>query len=211
MKVTAILTTCLAAVALAGPPPLNNPDFLPNATHTTVDLLEAALTQVKGLWTDAVKTFENPRDPWPRSGTGTVTTIWYCYADAEAKLELSDTIEAAWLLWRNKIGPPGNNNGHSLEVKEYPIHDPLQPFCYFTLGPNKGRWNANVPGGTLIVHKAGDFDPGAAARATVSYQLQGKQDRHALTIATTTTSDADSVRTIAHEFGQSCSVPNIDI
>ena len=201
MKVIVIIVTSLMAIALACPPPLNNPDILPNATHTTDYLIKAALEQTGGLgWADTVKPFRNPVHPWPRSRSGEVTTIWYRYADEASKNELYDMVEAALALWRREIGTPGNRNGHSLVVNEFPAQIPSQPYCYFQSGPSKGLWNIQMPNGTLVVLKERDPNHGTAARASLGYWPEGRPDRHGISINRTKIHVSDGPCIIAHEF-----------
>lgn len=204
MKALTILLTCLLGMALACPPPFNNPDFLGNDTHSTADLIEAAL-QRQGLgWTDAVATYGNPGKPWPRNTDNYVHIIWYCYKDRAAYNDLDNLVNLALTLWRNKIGPPGKQSGHALHILEahWARYTP-QPWCFLQApDPNAGQWNFAFPSGTLVIQKEFE-DRGTAARSSEGYRPDGEPGRHGIAIDRSKARTSDMPYLIAHEFGTS--------
>lgn len=102
-----ILVLLLAAiVALACPPPFNNPAFRGNATHTSAELTDAALSPSGNLaWNEVVSPeLNNPVKPWPKDSANVVFThtINYCYEDQEAQERLSSWVTDAIALWMAK-------------------------------------------------------------------------------------------------------------
>lgn len=106
----------LVARVLSCPSPLNNFAFVGNGTHTSAQLIDAALDSEGGIGrTEVVSDFlNNPVKVWPKDSGAYTSTIPYCYANGNAKLKLSNWILGALSLWINKIGNPGYENNHGL-------------------------------------------------------------------------------------------------
>lgn len=202
MKLLTIILTCIIGIALACPPPLDNPDFVGNDTHTTADLIEAAIQQGGIAWTDAVATYGNPGKPWPQDHDSYHTTIHYCYKDKAAYNDLSNLVNQALNLWKNKIGPAGRQSGHALSITEVQWHfaDP-QPWCILQAPDlNAGNWNSAYPSGTLVIQKESE-NRGTIARSSEGYRPQGLPDRHGIAVDRTKARTIDLPWLIAHEFG----------
>jgi len=88
-----LLSFFAAAAVLACPPPFNNPAFRGNATHTSAELIEAALNPGGGLaWNEVVSPdLNNPVQAWPKDNKNVVFThtINYCYDNDDAQKKLS--------------------------------------------------------------------------------------------------------------------------
>jgi hypothetical protein len=106
MHPTMLIILFAAAVALACPPPFNNPAFRGNATHTSAELIAAVLNPGGGLaWNEVVSPeLNNPVKPWPKDNKTVVFThtINYCFDDSEAQEKLSSLVTDTIALWMYK-------------------------------------------------------------------------------------------------------------
>lgn len=201
----ALLLVTFVAPVLSCPPPLNNFDFIGNATHTSSQLIQSAVAQQGGLgWTEVVSDWlQNPVKRWPRDPDQYTHTISYCYANEDAKNKLSLWISQSISLWLYKIGSPGYDNNHGLQ---FMIHERFgsPPYCH----KDNGSWNDIHPRGSVVIDTMGGHGEGKYALAYASYgyrpeEFDNNPGRHIIRI------NYDEMKTmpapaalIAHEWGE---------
>lgn len=191
--------------ALACPPPLNNFNFIGNETHTSAQLIKAALLSQDGLgWTEGVSThLRNPIKTWPRDSNANEYTIPYCFANQNAKVKLSFWISNAITLWIRAVGDPGKNFGHGLQFKNYEKrHEP--PFCR----KEDGTWNNIYPTGSVIIDTMDEQGEGSYTMSYASYGYQPEEynsdpGRHGMCINYDQMKNTPKpVALIVHEWGK---------
>jgi hypothetical protein len=193
MHLTLLLMAVLAGLALSCAPPFNDFAFVGNDTHTTSELVEAYLNQQGMGWTEAVKGAPpgNPITVWPRPDGSNKNRVTYCYASQYSYDKLYDVVEKGLKMWKDKIGEPGADNGHSLEIVS-PHFDDAQ-FCYE--GPN-GEWNKKFPKGSLEISASLSYGP---PQASIGYDPNKKKQAMWINPWGLTSDDA---YIMAHEWGE---------
>lgn len=203
MHLAALIAVLLAALALSCPPPFNNRAFLANETHTSAQLIEAALAAHGNLgWTEAVSDELNNKNlkRWPKDGEendGTYThTVTYCYRNEEAQSKIQPYMTEAIALWAQKIGSAGKANGHALQIKTK-SEKGSYPYCYL----ENRDWNDFFPDGSLVL-ELWDSDNGETAQASLGYMPDGSVDRHYIIFnAQKLKENPYPAATVAHELG----------
>jgi hypothetical protein len=161
----AVLTLFLAALALACPPPYNNMDYAPNSTHTSSQIIKAALAQQGLAWVESVTVegMNNERKPWPKDKNSVYHTIPYCYKDKASWDALRIAVDPAFEQWLIKLGEGSKESGHTLRFAYWA--DKKNPqYC----SKADTTWNDKFPADLLIVILDWDFP--AQAAATVGWQ-----------------------------------------
>jgi hypothetical protein len=153
MKTLSVFITGLA-LAIACPPPLNNPMFL-DVNDTAAVLNDFVLNNGLGS-IDAVSDLANPRQPWPWSNNqGTKgNQISYCFYSEFVRNDFQDLLTAGWEMWSSKLGDAGPDAGHALRVREYPWAPDTPPekkYCWIDMGWSIWGWNLKMPSDTLII------------------------------------------------------------
>jgi hypothetical protein len=106
MQLTALASLLLTAVALSCPPPFSNSAFRANSTHSSAQLIKAALDLDGTLgWNEVVSPeLSNPVSPWPKDAANVVFThtINYCYEDEKTLDKVESWVNDAIALWSYK-------------------------------------------------------------------------------------------------------------
>lgn len=200
------MITALLGVALSCPPPFNNVNFVGNETHSTSDLIEAALTQQGLGWSEAVATYGNRVKPWPKDHNEKTHTVNYCYADKDAYDSFGVMVVQAIQKWQVRLGPPGPQTGHALRFGV--PRDPYgpQPWCYF-IAPHErvGQWNTNYKYGTLVIRRAppGRTRTAQALLGWLNDPAGSRPDRHYLWINPDGFPAHEGSGLVTHELGKS--------
>ncbi|KAF2872078.1 hypothetical protein BDV95DRAFT_618650 [Massariosphaeria phaeospora] len=182
----------------ACPPPFNDVRFIGNSTHSTADLVQAALhnNNKDKRWVDVV------------SKPGTALTVWpgpihYCFGTPEARRVIEPFLLKAWAIWTEALVVQ-----HGLELSEYPFKAKWR-YCYKEqTGSDKTlTWNPDVKADTLVI-RFNDNPDDPPFWTTLGYRpssLDKDPGRHSMEIhpkAISEACDQDSAtKTIAHELG----------
>jgi hypothetical protein len=159
-----LLALLLAVLTLSCPPPFNDMRFTGNSTHTSAQLIEAALAEQGLGWTEAVAVQGSGVTPWPLDDGEKTTTITFCFWNEDSYLDLKDLVFGAMDVWMATIGEAGKENGHSVQFATIPTDDDDPQFC---LKPDN-TWNSKFPEDALVIELRCDLP--IPARATMGWK-----------------------------------------
>ena len=120
-------------------------------------------------------------------------------------------------LWLDRLGDPGQGNGHGLTIKEHGWWPNEWPYCYKKQEKPEDAlvWNPIVPAQTVVINELAKKIPGAGAVATTGYipedwpTMTPRNGRHKVMInpgAKELTPNSDVwLGALAHEFGMGSS------
>ena len=183
MQLIVLIIALLASLVLGSPPPLNNFDFLGNATHTTADLIDAATSRLGVAWTDMVTVGSNPHTRWPRNPLTQYTSIYACYKDQQSYTSLHYFVKQGSELWEDKLGMAGEANGYSVHL--FRIIWDEDPWCYYEPEhPKAGQWNPKFRPDAFVIRNAEPSDGDVIAYSITGYSATGKEGRHQLVVNT---------------------------
>tara|TARA_R110002003_G_scaffold46_15_gene3846 strand:+ start:2187 stop:2729 length:543 start_codon:yes stop_codon:yes gene_type:complete len=138
-----MLLAALVLLTQACIPPFNNFRYADNTT-----LLQEAVTQHESnpaMGWSHILNGQGPAEHWPTGADG-IVHIEYCFANPESKGALGGIIIRSSELWRGALGNAGPGNEHRMGGFSEYSKNGNTPLCY-----KNGRWNDDVPVGTLVV------------------------------------------------------------
>lgn len=199
MNLSFLLLAFFAFLAMACPPPFNNPLFL-DINDTSAAIQDMMFGGSLG-WAEVVSISSNPRNTWPKQGSpiqGKIPNrIQYCFQTNYDMQVNRQIIEKAHNLWKAVIGEPGPSSGHSLVLQEHP-----EKIC---TDPKTRQRKPSIADDTLVIKSSDYVWAGAITGYIPSRQgIQPVAGRHHLVLDPElgmSWGDQSSVATVAHELG----------
>ncbi|KAF2647672.1 hypothetical protein K491DRAFT_685336 [Lophiostoma macrostomum CBS 122681] len=167
MRLLTLFATSLA-LAVACPPPFNDPNFF--GINDTATYIQEQHDNGTSGWADSVWDWRNIHREWPRQeGKDAKTLIEYRYYDPAYKSTFTDIVNGALKMWFDKIGVAGEKSKHSLDIQEKKYSKGVLPYCRVPKSKDDRTpiWNPDVKDDTLVIKmQAGNT---RAAMATLGY------------------------------------------
>jgi hypothetical protein len=199
----------IASLAVACPPPYNNYRFFgDNGTDALLEYaaaFEANISNPESGWADGVSYTNGALTVWPKKDG--YHTINYCYGSEQARKYFKEYVDGAWAYWKNALGAPGQQSGHSVKFEEFRYPVDVYPYCFVADSRGQTAWNHALPSGTLVIQHTGKHFPMDLPAASTLGYVQPYWDpspwRNQIVINPQTLAylGRTSYRLIAHEMG----------